>query len=536
MKTTTSFLFLLYTVSTMAQKNITPDKLYGKLFHDVQMNKIFADGKTFVDGVPKKNPTTILASYKKVTSNPAIRFSLKYFVEENFSLPTTNTLHYITQEKDIEKHINNLWSVLKRPADTAQTNTSLLPLPYPYIIPGGRFREIYYWDSYFTMLGLKESGEVELIENMVKNFAYLINTYGHIPNGNRTYYISRSQPPFFSLMVELLANIKGKQVYATYLPALEKEYSYWMEGAATVKPNQAFKRLVKLSDGTLLNRYWDENTAPRQESYKEDVETAAQAANQMLAATTFSNGKEANKAAENHKQKMYQHLRAGAASGWDFSSRWFENSKTIETIATADILPVDLNCLLLHLEKTILKAKEKTDSKSSLARVASIEKYFWNKTQTFFTDYNFVQQTQLNNITAAGLFPFCFIHFGSDAMPEKGKLVAAVVQAQLLQPGGLATTTVHTGQQWDAPNGWAPLQWMGVWALENCGQPALAKEIAQRWIKLNTHVFNTTGKLMEKYNVENINAEAGGGEYKGQDGFGWTNGVWLALIKKYGKN
>jgi neutral trehalase len=87
--------------------------------------------------------------------------------------------------------------------------SSLLPLPYPYIVPGGRFREIYYWDSYFTMLGLKESGEVGMIENMVKNFAYLIQTYGHIPNGNRTYYLGRSQPPFFTAMVNLLAEIKG---------------------------------------------------------------------------------------------------------------------------------------------------------------------------------------------------------------------------------------------------------------------------------------------------------------------------------------
>ena len=107
--------------------------------------------------------------------------------------------------------------------------SSLLPLPYPYIVPGGRFGEIYYWDSYFTMLGLKESDEIEMIENMIKNFASLIDRYGFIPNGNRSYYLSRSQPPFFSLMVELLAEVKGERRVWEYLPALQKEYNYWMD-------------------------------------------------------------------------------------------------------------------------------------------------------------------------------------------------------------------------------------------------------------------------------------------------------------------
>jgi alpha,alpha-trehalase len=519
----------------VAQTPATPDRLYGKLFHDIQMAKIFPDGKTFVDCIPKKNPAVIVAEYKKIISNPAIRFSLQGFAAENFELPVTPQLNYVTKETDVEAHIKNLWTVLKREADKKKTGSSLLPLPYPYIVPGGRFREIYYWDSYFTMLGLKESGEVEMIENMIKNFAYLINTYGHIPNGNRSYYISRSQPPFFSMMVQLLADIKGKSVYTTYLPALEKEYGYWMEGAATLKPGQAFKRVVKLKDGTLLNRYWDENSTPRQESYKEDVETAEASAKQMLSKTSFMNGAAAEKAVVLHKKIMYHHLRAGAASGWDFSSRWFEDNEKIETIATTGILPVDLNCLLLHLQQTILKAKGKTSSNASLARGAAIQKYFWNNKQNFFTDYNFVKKEQEDNITPAGLFPFYFMHFGLDLMPDRGRLVAEVIRQKLLKPGGLVTSEYTTGQQWDAPNGWAPLQWMSIRALENCYQGELAKEIARRWIKINIKVFNNTGKLMEKYNVVDNSLEAGGGEYPSQDGFGWTNGVLLALIKKYGK-
>src|SRR6266542_3678047 len=105
------------------------------------------------------------------------------------------------------------------------------------------------------MLGLQASGEGEMIENMLKNFAYMIDNYGHIPNGNRSYYLSRSQPPFFALMVALLAEIKSDSVYIAFMPALEKEYEFWMEGASKLKRGEAYKRVVKINDSTFLNRY-----------------------------------------------------------------------------------------------------------------------------------------------------------------------------------------------------------------------------------------------------------------------------------------
>src|SRR5690349_18615131 len=202
-------LSLVFTSSVLvlfSQSTLPPDKIYGELFADVQLAKIFADGKTFVDCVPKKDPAAIVADYKKIKNNPAIRFSLKMFVEENFEIPSGRTADYITDTtENIEAHIRNLWKVLRRDADKTVKGSSLLPLPYPYIVPGGRFREIYYWDSYFTMLGLKEDGQHMLASAMLKNFAYEIDHYDHIPNGNRSYYLSRSQPPFFSLMVGLIA-------------------------------------------------------------------------------------------------------------------------------------------------------------------------------------------------------------------------------------------------------------------------------------------------------------------------------------------
>jgi len=156
------------------------------LFHDVQLSGIFADSKTFVDARPRLAPAAIVARY--ASSHGAAGFSLQTFVEQNFELPRPVGEGFRTDtSQTMEQHIRALWSVLTRPPDTPDARSSLIPLPNAYVVPGGRFREVYYWDSYFTMLGLIESGRTDLVRNMLDNFAYLVQTVGHIPNGNRTY-------------------------------------------------------------------------------------------------------------------------------------------------------------------------------------------------------------------------------------------------------------------------------------------------------------------------------------------------------------
>lgn len=153
----------------------------------------------------------------------------------------------IRQDTALREHIDLLWPKLVRSQNHVPPYSSLLSLPHPYVVPGGRFREVYYWDSYFTMLGLVKSGQTTLSRQMLDNFAYLIDTYGHIPNGNRSYYLSRSQPPFFSYMVELQAGVEGQAVYQRYLPQLQKEYAYWMQGSDDVQPGQAARHVVRLA-------------------------------------------------------------------------------------------------------------------------------------------------------------------------------------------------------------------------------------------------------------------------------------------------
>jgi len=507
-----------------------PDELYGELFADVQMNRVYADGKTFVDCLPKRDPKAIVSDYmklKKEARKNKTAVDLKKFVQENFTEPGTPNDNYHTDpNEDVETHIRKLWTVLKRNPDQPQTGSSLLPLPNAYIVPGGRFREIYYWDSFFTMLGLKESGEDAMIENMVKNFAYLIDTYGHIPNGNRTYYLGRSQPPFFAAMVQLLASIKGDGVYTQFLPELEKEYNYWMEGADKLKSGEVHRRVVKMPDGSVLNRYWDDSEVPRQESYKEDFEVAQKSGRDRI--------------------EMYHHLRAGAESGIDFSSRWFTDAKSITLIITTDYIAVDLNSLLYNLEMVLVKAHTlaSTGNAASAAKSISaaanyqarakarkegIEKYCWSNIGGCYADYNFRKSALSDNGTLAGMYPLYF-GLADRARAEKEK---KFVVENLLKAGGFVNTIHNTGEQWDAPNGWAPLEWMAIMGLEQYGYYDEAKEAASRWVKLNIDVYKRTGKLMEKYNVVDTHLDAGGGEYQSQDGFGWTNGVLLALKKKY---
>lgn len=485
----------------------------GPLFEEVQLKNILGDGKTFPDCSSKRVLAAISSDYQRQKNQPD--FDLRKFIGDNFELPKAYSTGYKSDpSRPAQKHIEELWTILTRKGENE--SSSLIPLPFPYVVPGGRFREIYYWDSYFTMLGLRASGRYDLIQYMVDNFGYLIDQVGYIPNGNRSYFLGRSQPPFFSLMVRLLADKKGKDVLQKYLPQLEKEYQFWMRGADSLTaPTQALHRVVRMQEGTILNRYWDDHNTPRPEAYKEDVELSHRS--------------------KQNPGELFRHLRAAAESGWDFSCRWFKDVNSFSTIHTTDIVPVDLNCLVLHLEQTLAEAHQlsgnKTKSSSYLSllaqRKAAIKKYCWSEEKKFFFDFDFNEQKQKQHYTLAAAFPLFF----EIASPDQATFVQEYLQQKFLKPGGLTTTLAHTGQQWDAPNGWAPLQWIAYKGLLNYGFDDLAKQIKTNWTSAILKVYQKTGKMTEKYDVWNEDGEASGGEYPNQDGFGWTNGVFMAMME-----
>jgi len=491
----------------------TPAALFGPLFVRVEMDALFKDGKAFPDAVPKAPPATILRRYR--ADAPRSHAALRRFVESNFSLPTQVHTPPALPDKNLEAHIARLWPLLTRQPAVPPPYSSLLYVPKPYVVPGGRFREFYYWDSYFTMLGLIPDGHLDTARDLVDDFSYMLREYGHIPNGARTYYVSRSQPPVYYLMVGLLSPHPAS-AWSRHLQDLEREYAYWMQGSAGLQPGQARGNVVDMPDGSLLNRYWDASDTPRDESYRNDVLIA--------------------RASGRPRTQVYRDLRAAAESGWDFGSRWLADGRHLTTIDTTDIVPVDLNSLLYGLERAISSGCEARHDSACAGRFAArarrrrdaMDRYLWDAKAGYFMDYDWRHRRRNPELSAATLYPL----FTGVATIRQADSVGAVTQMRLLEEGGIVTTTITTGQQWDAPNGWAPLQWIAVVGFRRYDQPVLAREIARRWLATVQRVFANTGKLVEKYDVEHT-LPGGGGEYPLQDGFGWTNGVTRGLIALY---
>jgi alpha,alpha-trehalase len=499
---------LVKAVGVLPKSQKGPDELLGDLFGDVQTQQIYPDGKTFVDLVPKKRIKFIKEEYKLIKQDP------------NFDLSDTThrkDAFVINDDDDAEAHITRLWEYLER--RNRVDRGSLVALPHRYIVPGGRFNEQFYWDSYFIMLGLAAQGEWKKVEDMIKNAAYMIRKFGYVPTANRTYFLSRSQPPFFVMMVQLLAEHKGKKVLRYYLPYLLIEYRFWMKGRRKLEETEhnAYRRVVQMSDKSLLNRYYDNKVTARPESLREDNETASVSGKRI-------------------RDRLFLHVRAAAESGWDFSSRWMADPNDLKTIHTADIIPVDLNSLMYMMEETIADAynsllhpiQTRRFRKAAAKRKDAINEYLWDEEQKFYMDYNFHHQENTKVFSLAGVFPL----YAGIAGEAEAADVAAMIKREFLKPGGVVTTLIENGQQWDSPNGWAPLQWVTVQGLRNYGYDELAETIARRWITLNDAVFKKTHRMVEKYNVMGGNGLGGGGEYVLQDGFGWTNGVYLALKKE----
>lgn len=496
---------------------LIPEDAFPELFHAVQMAGIFPDSKTFADYRPKHSIAEINESFQQKKNQFASNEELLAFVKAHFEPPHSFEVGDLEQADSVEAHLQRLWPQLTRTAQSQDTGGSLLPLKHDYVVPGGRFREVYYWDSYFTMLGLLEDGRKDLCNSILKNFAFLIDELGFIPNGNRSYFRTRSQPPFFGLMIALVEGFcenqqEKDQLWQEFGPALQKEYDFWMDGAAGLKDGEQHRRVCK-TQGFVLNRYWDDSDLPRPESYREDVELAEQVSDPA---------------------SLTRHLRAACESGWDFSSRWYTpNGNGLADIEAASVIPVDLNVLLAATERLLAVYHRKMGnevlagklSQAHMERLKAVGRLFWQESLGWYTDLNVDGSARMNRISMAGAYPF----FAGYADPEKAKVGMSFMQKHLLRDGGLLSTPNTTDQQWDAPNGWAPLQWIGYRAAERFGYSELADQIAQRWMKLNESVYRRTGKMMEKYNVTDLSLDAGGGEYDLQDGFGWTNGVYMAL-------
>ncbi|KAJ9054907.1 hypothetical protein DSO57_1009564 [Entomophthora muscae] len=569
----------------------SPLYCHGDFLKAIQLNQVLSDGKEIVDRATKKPEKEVVDAFKAL-KDPS-REDLKKFVEANFhkagfeveEVKMNNfdkSPAFLATIKDpifsgFAKQIHGLWSTLVRRANIKKLCkgcvTSLLPTHHNFIVPGGRFKEFYYWDSYFALEGLNQGGLFQISRDMILNLLDFVKDYGFVPNGARIYFLNRSQPPLLTQMVKRYVEASKDIIFViNHTKTLDKEYRFWITNHNVKVPCPAGELQC------FLTRYKVNNTLPRPESYREDVETAEP--------ITSSAGKE----------RIYAELAAGAESGWDFSSRWVPDSATnkdllasqetmLRGIRTSEIVPVDLNAIMYANEKALyefhsmlvdltsnrnyhLKMK-KLYKKAYEKRSKLMAHILWDKKTHSFYDYNINSKQLRKDFFPSNLWPF-WANAIHSSIATKENIVGAfqhVQKARQPYPGGVPTSeTKGSLLQWDYPNTWAPLEYMIVEGGRNAMnmlQPHSTVEsqmVKQITLSVAETYVNTTfcawynsggsvlghlprkygvpsnqhGFMYEKYNVTRMGGAGGGGEYEIQTGFGWSNGVLLHFLGTLG--
>ncbi|XP_043849486.1 trehalase [Dromiciops gliroides] len=514
----------------------------GELLRQVQMAKLYQDDKHFVDMPLTKAPDQVLSDFNELLKSSGGNISreqLKTFVSEHFKDPGQEMETWIPEDwkaspKFLEtisdtrlrawaEDLHNLWKKLGRKIKLEVSEQpdrySLIYAAHPFIVPGGRFIEFYYWDSYWVMQGLLLSEMPGTVKGMLQNFLDMVKHYGLIPNGGRVYYLQRSQPPLLALMMDrYLAYTNDVPFLRENIGTLELELEFWMQN-----------RSVNIShngENYTLNRYYVPYGGPRPESYSKDEELA-----ELLP--------------EDARESLWTELKAGAESGWDFSSRWFVGSNYLLDIKTSHLVPVDLNAFLCQAENLLANFHIQLGNlnmaqryqEAQTRRKAAMEALLWNETLGSWFDFNLKNRQQNHGFYPSNLSPLwagCFSD--PDAVRKNVKYLED--NKILTYKHGIPSSLQISGQQWDFPNAWAPLQDLVVRGLADSGSAEaqdVAFQLAQNWIQTNFALYQKNKAMYEKYDVSTDSGEpGGGGEYEVQEGFGWTNGVALEFLNRYG--
>ncbi|XP_045507569.1 trehalase-like isoform X2 [Colias croceus] len=547
--------FLLLVAAVRADRSKLPptcDSMiycHGPLLDTVQMAGLYNDSKTFVDMKIKLSPNITMEHFHQMmnrTGSRPTKADILEFVNQNFDpegsefedwRPTDwkDNPAFLDRIKDPLLHqwasdLNKLWLELGRKMkDDVKLNQDLYSIIYvdnPFIVPGGRFREFYYWDSYWIIKGLLLSEMRSTAKGMVSNFLDVVDRIGFIPNGGRIYYKMRSQPPLLIPMVKLIYDDSSDLEYLRmHIHTLDREFDYWVTNHTVEFKHEG--QTVKLW------RYTDQSQGPRPESYKEDIDCAKH----------FDT--------EDKKEELYAELKAAAESGWDFSSRWFilngTNKGNLTNLKTRSIIPVDLNAIMCwnaQLMSEFHALLGNTDKAGYYRNVHAemldaIEKVLWHEDVGVWLDFSLESGRRRDYFYPSNIAPLwtgCYDKARKEYYVNRVINYLDKVKVDIFE-GGIPTTFEHSGEQWDYPNAWPPLQYIFVVGLDSTGLPEakrLANEIATKWVRSNFEVWKQKTAMLEKYDATIFGGYGGGGEYVLQTGFGWTNGVVMALLNRYG--
>nr|XP_012629059.1 trehalase isoform X2 [Microcebus murinus] len=517
---------------------------HGELLHQVQMAKLYQDDKHFVDMPLSTTPDRVLQSFDELSKahNHSIPtqhlqvFLAKYFQDVGQELQAWTPEDWKDSPQFLQKisdaklrawagQLHQLWKKLgkkmKPEVLSHPEQFSLIYSAHPFIVPGGRFLEFYYWDSYWVMEGLLLSEMAQTVKGMLQNFLDLVKTYGHIPNGGRVYYLQRSQPPLLTLMMDrYLSHTNDTAFLQENIETLALELDFWTKNRSVS---------VSLGENTyVLNRYYVPYGGPRPESYSKDVELA-------------------DTLPEGDRETLWAELKAGAESGWDFSSRWLTgdpNPNLLSSIRTSKLVPVDLNAFLCQAEELMSSfyARLGNDAQAEKyrtlreQRLATLSAVLWDEESGAWFDYDLDTGKKNKEFYPSNLTPLWAGCFSDSGVADKA-LKYLEDSHILTYQHGIPTSLQKTGQQWDFPNAWAPLQDVVIRGLAKSPSPQaqeVAFQLAQNWIRTNFDVYSQKSAMYEKYDISNGGQPGGGGEYEVQEGFGWTNGVVLMLLDRYG--
>jgi alpha,alpha-trehalase len=403
----------------------------------------------------------------------------------------------------------------------------LLYVPFPYVVPGGRFNEMYGWDSYFIQLGLLRDGELELARNMIDNFVYEIAHYGMILNANRTYFLTRSQPPFLTEMIlGVYDKTHDRAWLQSTLPAIERYYRFW-----TTPPH--------LIESIGLSRYYDLGDGPAPEAVSDERDAQGRTHYDRVReyyrthqVDDYDVSQYYDRTADQLTAKFYKGDRSMRESGFDPSNRFGPFSASI-----TDYAPVCLNVLLYRMERdagrisTILGRTPAAAEWGARAatRQRLVDRYLWDPEVGLYFDYNVETGRRRHYEFATTFYPL----WAGMSSPEQARLVVKNL-ARFEAPGGILTSTQTTGSQWDAPFGWAPLQIIAVDGLRRYGYQKDADRIARKFVSLVVDDFTARGAIVEKYDVQRRSSDLAAGLKFGytsnEIGFGWTNAAILELL------
>jgi alpha,alpha-trehalase len=501
--------------------------------------------------------TRSMTDCQTVVDPKLTEISVLYLPADFSAPPAVQELH-----KRCKVQVQPLPAVITAPGqvDPAKIAPGLLYLENKYVVPGGRFNEMYGWDSYFIILGLLRDGRIDLARGIVENFFFEIEHYGTILNANRAYYLTRSQPPFLTSMI--MAVYEADK-------AVGHESRIWLEKAYgnASKDYETWNREPHIAGSTGLSRYYDFGGGPASESLKDEAGVHRKVANYFLLHPEASRGYllentagsappvgfrfsvqlcDAAKAmvrpeCENAREislspDYYKGDRSMRESGFDISFRFGPYGA-----ATHHYAPVCLNSLLYKTEKDlqemsqILGRKDETQKWQRRAeeRRDRIQKYLWDPARRLFFDYNFYTGVRSSYEYVTTFYPL----WAGVATPEQAQDLARNLGI-FEQPGGLAMSTTDAGVQWDYPYGWAPTQMVAIEGLRRYGFNDDANRISYNFLATIAENFRRDGTIREKYNVVTRSSESGvrAGYQQNVIGFGWTNAAFLVFLHELPKD